>query len=58
MSELSERRVQDAVDRVIALKQVAKDTNILTFKSQATILKGLSDLELAEAALRIKQAGY
>lgn len=49
--EQEDAQVRDAVQQVLALRQLAKDTNMRTTHSQTAILKTLSAQALARTAV-------
>lgn len=49
--DVNDRRVQDAVDRIRALRRLTTETGVKTYKSQSAILESLPAHVLASVAL-------
>ena len=49
--EVTDRRVQDAVNRIRALRRLTAETGVKTYKSQSAILESLPADVLASVAL-------
>lgn len=47
---------QEAFDKIQALRELTRTTHVQTYRSQRTILQSLSDADLAEVSLMLKQA--
>lgn len=52
---LTDLRVQDAVIRIRALRQLTKDTGVQTYKTQSAILESLPADVLASVAVVLSQ---
>ena len=53
--DLKDSRVQEAVIRIRALRQLTRDTGVQTYKSQSTILESLPADVLASVAVVLNQ---
>jgi hypothetical protein len=46
--------LEEVVEKIIALRDVSKKTGLITKRAQNALLVGLSDAELADVAVKIK----
>lgn len=45
----------EAVEKILALGELARTTRVQTYRAQRTILQSLTDAELAEVSLKLAQ---
>jgi hypothetical protein len=48
-------RVDEVVAKVLALRQLAKDTGTITRRSQSVLLRTLNEQELIEASMKLTE---
>lgn len=48
--------VEEAVDKILALRELTGTSGMITVRSQRTILQSLNDADLAEVSLRLAQS--
>jgi hypothetical protein len=46
---------QDALDRILALRKLTRETHVQTYKTQREILQALSGPDLAEVSLELSR---
>jgi hypothetical protein len=49
---------QEALDKLLALKQLTRETHVQTYKTQRTILQSLNEQDLTNVSLALSREGF